>query len=106
MWKSLKQDRFLTMSIKAKIDNLTRGDLDQRTCTCVVFCTQEQCIASANATNRGWDVHGVMRLIKAQIQFDAAKLRDENFDLHSFMPGAKLVRPHQHRIALHYCIER
>ncbi len=39
-----------------------------------------------------------MRLIKERVQVDPAKLRDENVDLRSLMPGAKPVRTHQHRI--------
>ena len=76
-----------------------RGDLGQR--TCVVFYMQEQRIAAAVAINRGRDVQRVMRLIKAQVRVDAAKLRDENIDLRSLMPGAKLVRTHQHHIVPH-----
>jgi 3-phenylpropionate/trans-cinnamate dioxygenase ferredoxin reductase subunit len=80
-------------------DLLVRGSLDQR--NCVVFYLQEQRIAAAFAFNRGRDVQRVMPLIKARIQVDPAKLRDENLDLRSLMPGARPVRTHQHRIVPH-----
>lgn len=78
---------------------VVRGNLDQR--KFVVFYMQEQRIAAAVAFNRGRDVQRVMPLIKARIQVDAAKLQDENIDLRSLVPGAKPVRPHQHRIDPH-----
>jgi 3-phenylpropionate/trans-cinnamate dioxygenase ferredoxin reductase component len=78
---------------------VVRGDLDQR--DCVVFYLQEQRIAAAVAFNRGRDVQRVMRLIKARVEVDTAKLQDENTDLRSLMPGAKPVRTHQHRIDPH-----
>jgi 3-phenylpropionate/trans-cinnamate dioxygenase ferredoxin reductase component len=78
---------------------VVRGTLDQR--NCVVFYMQEQRIAAAVAFNRGRDVQRVMRLIKARVQVDPAKLQDENFDLRSLMPGARPVRTHQHRIDPH-----
>ena len=75
---------------------VVRGNLDQR--NCVVFYMQEQRIAAAVAFNRGKDVQRVMPLIKARVQVDSAKLRDENIDLRSLIPGARPVRTHQHRI--------
>ncbi len=78
---------------------VVRGSLDQR--NCVVFYMQEQRIAAAVAFNRGRDVQRVMRLIKARVEVDAAKLQDENTDLRSLMPGAKPVRTHQHHIDPH-----
>ncbi|HEV2472459.1 MAG TPA: oxidoreductase C-terminal domain-containing protein, partial [Chthonomonadales bacterium] len=57
--------------------------------------------AAAVAINRGKDVQRVMPLIKARIEVDPDKLRDENIDLRSLMPGAKPVRTHQHRVAPH-----
>jgi 3-phenylpropionate/trans-cinnamate dioxygenase ferredoxin reductase subunit len=78
---------------------VVRGNLDQR--NCVVFYMQEQRIAAAVAFNRGRDVQRVMRLIKARVQVDPAKLQDENIDLRSLMPGARPVRVHQHRIDPH-----
>ncbi len=78
---------------------VVRGNLDQR--NCVVFYMQEQHIASAVAFNRGKDVQRVMPLIKARVQVDSAKLRDENIDLRSLIPGARPVRTHQHRIVPH-----
>ncbi len=77
-------------------DLVVRGSLDQR--NCVVFYLQEQRIAAAVAFNRGKEVQRVMRLIKERVQVDPAKLRDENIDLRSLMPGAKPVRTHQPRI--------
>ncbi len=78
---------------------VVRGDLDQR--NFVVFYMQEHHIAAAVAFNRGRDVQRVMRLIKARVEVDVSKLRDENTDLRSLMPGAKPVRTHQHRIDPH-----
>lgn len=78
---------------------VVRGSLDQR--NCVVFYMQEQRIAAAVAFNRGRDVQRVMRLIKARVEVDAAKLQDENTDLRSLMPGAKPVRTHQRHIDPH-----
>jgi 3-phenylpropionate/trans-cinnamate dioxygenase ferredoxin reductase subunit len=78
---------------------VVRGNLDQR--NFVVFYMQDQRIAAAVAFNRGRDVQRAMRLIKARIEVDPAKLRDENTDLRSLMPGAKLVRTHQHHIDPH-----
>jgi 3-phenylpropionate/trans-cinnamate dioxygenase ferredoxin reductase subunit len=78
---------------------VVRGSLDQR--NCVVFYMQEQRIAAAVAFNRGRDVQRVMRLIKARVEVDTAKLQDENTDLRSLMPGAKPVRTHQHHIDPH-----
>ena len=78
---------------------VVRGTLDQR--NCVVFYMKEQRIAAVVAFNRGRDVQRVMRLIKARVQVDPAKLQDENFDLRSLMPGARPVRTHQHRIDPH-----
>jgi 3-phenylpropionate/trans-cinnamate dioxygenase ferredoxin reductase subunit len=78
---------------------VVRGSLDQR--NCVVFYMQEQRIAAAVAFNRGRDVQRVMRLIKARVEVDTAKLEDENTDLRSLMPGAKPVRTHQHHIDPH-----
>jgi hypothetical protein len=62
---------------------------------------QEQRIAAAVAFNRGRDVQHAMRLIKARVGVDPAKLRDENTDLRSLIPGAKPVRTHQHHIDPH-----
>jgi 3-phenylpropionate/trans-cinnamate dioxygenase ferredoxin reductase subunit len=76
-----------------------RGNLDQR--NFVVFYMQDQRIAAAVAFNRGRDVQRVMRLIKARVEVDVEKLRDENIDLRSLMPGAKPVRTHQHHIDPH-----
>ncbi len=42
-----------------------------------------------------------MPLIKARIEVDPDKLRDENVDLRSLMPGARPVRTHQHRVVPH-----
>ncbi len=78
---------------------VVRGSLDQR--NCIVFYMQEQRIAAAVAFNRGRDVQRVMRLIKARVEVDTAKLGDENTDLRSLMPGAKPVRTHQHHIDPH-----
>jgi 3-phenylpropionate/trans-cinnamate dioxygenase ferredoxin reductase component len=80
-------------------DLVVRGSLEQR--NCVIFYMQEQRIAAAVAFNRGKDVQRVMPLIKARIQVDPAKLRDENADIRSLMPGARPVRTHQHRIVPH-----
>ena len=76
-----------------------RGSLDER--NAVMFYVQEQRIAAAVAINRGKDVQRVMPLIKARVQVDPAKLRDENVDLRSLMPGARPVRTHQHRVVPH-----
>jgi len=76
-----------------------RGNLDQR--NFVVFYMQEQRIAAAVAFNRGRDVQRAMRLIRARVEVDPAKLRDENTDLRTLMPGAKPVRTHQHHIDPH-----
>ncbi len=78
---------------------VVRGNLDQR--NFVVFYMQEQRIAAAVAFIRGRDVQRAMRLIKARVEVDPAKLRDENTDLRSLMPGAKPVRAHQHHIDPH-----
>lgn len=78
---------------------VVRGNLDQR--NFVVFYMQDQRIAAAVAFNRGRDVQRAMRLIKARVEVDPAKLRDENTDLRSLMPGAKSVRTHQHHIDPH-----
>ena len=78
---------------------VVRGSLDER--NAVVFYVQEQRIVAAVAINRGRDVQRVMPLIKARVQVDPAKLRDENVDLRSLMPGARPVRTHQHRVMPH-----
>jgi 3-phenylpropionate/trans-cinnamate dioxygenase ferredoxin reductase subunit len=72
---------------------VVRGDLDKR--KFVVFYMQDQRIAAVVAFNRGRDVQRVMRLIKARVEVDPAKLRDENIDLRSLLPGAKPIRTHQ-----------
>ncbi len=78
---------------------VVRGSLEER--NAVVFYVQEQRIAAAVAINRGKDVQRVMPLIKARVQVDPDKLRDENVDLRSLMPGARPVRTHQHRVVPH-----
>jgi 3-phenylpropionate/trans-cinnamate dioxygenase ferredoxin reductase subunit len=78
---------------------IVRGSLEER--NAVVFYMQEQRIAAAVAINRGKDVQRVMPLIKAREQVDPARLRDENVDLRSLMPGARPVRTHQHRVVPH-----
>jgi 3-phenylpropionate/trans-cinnamate dioxygenase ferredoxin reductase subunit len=78
---------------------VVRGSLDEH--NAVVFYVQEQRIVAAVAINRGRDVQRVMPLIKAHVQVDPAKLRDENVDLRSLMPGARPVRTHQHRVVPH-----
>jgi hypothetical protein len=59
----------------------------------VAFYMQDSRILSAVAINRGKDILRAMSLIKAGVQVDTDKLRDENIDLRSLLPGARPIRP-------------
>jgi Reductase C-terminal len=59
----------------------------------VAFYMQDSRILAAVAINRGKDILRAMSLIKAGLQVDTGKLRDENIDLRSLLPGARPIRP-------------
>jgi 3-phenylpropionate/trans-cinnamate dioxygenase ferredoxin reductase subunit len=60
-----------------------RGSLEQR--KFVAFYLQDSRIAAAVAINRGKDLRRSMPLIKARIELDPGKLRDEDIDLRSLV---------------------
>jgi 3-phenylpropionate/trans-cinnamate dioxygenase ferredoxin reductase subunit len=60
-----------------------RGSLEQR--KFVAFYLQDSHIAAAVAINRGKDLRRSMPLIKARIELDPGKLRDEDIDLRSLV---------------------
>ena len=65
------------------------------------FYMQDSRILAAVAINRGKDILRAMSLIKAGLQVDTDKLRDENIDLRSLLPGARPIRPPTHRVLPH-----
>jgi 3-phenylpropionate/trans-cinnamate dioxygenase ferredoxin reductase subunit len=64
----------------------------------VAFYMQDSRILAAVAINRGKDILRAMSLIKASVQVDTDKLRDENIDLRSLLPGARPMRSPTHRV--------
>lgn len=69
---------------------IVRGRPDER--NIVAFYMQQSRIVAAVAINRGKDILRAMSLIKARVQVDPDKLRDENVDLRSLLPGARPMR--------------
>ena len=61
----------------------------------VAFYMQHSQVLAAVAINRGKDILRAMPLIKTQVQVDPNKLRDENVDLRSLLPGARPMRTHR-----------
>jgi 3-phenylpropionate/trans-cinnamate dioxygenase ferredoxin reductase component len=61
----------------------------------VAFYMQHSQVLAAVAINRGKDILRAMPLIKTQVQVDPNKLRDENVDLRSLLPGARSMRTHR-----------
>ena len=64
----------------------------------VAFYMQDSRILAAVAINRGKDILRATPLIKAGVRVDADKLRDENIDLRSLLPGARPMRSPTHRV--------
>ena len=64
----------------------------------VAFYMQRSRVLAAVAINRGKDILRAMSLIKARVQVDPDKLRDENVDLCSLLPGARPMRTPTHRV--------
>jgi 3-phenylpropionate/trans-cinnamate dioxygenase ferredoxin reductase component len=61
----------------------------------VAFYMQHSQVLAAVAINRGKDILRAIPLIKTQVQVDPNKLRDENVDLRSLLPGARSMRTHR-----------
>ncbi|MHB8598790.1 MAG: oxidoreductase C-terminal domain-containing protein [Ktedonobacteraceae bacterium] len=79
-----------TAAITLRDELIVRGRPDEY--NVVAFYTQHSRILAAFAINRGRDILRAIPLIKAHVQVDAEKLRDENIDLRSLLPGARPVR--------------
>ncbi len=83
-------------------DLIIRGHPDEY--NVVAFYMQDSHILAAVAINRGKDILRAMSLIKVGVQVDADKLRDENIDLRSLLPGARPIRTLTHRVVPHLVV--